>query len=67
MPFVGVGASVTYATNDGGLIVTTSGGATDSSGTFSTIITVSGGTSGDAATVTFTSGSAVQTVTVTIP
>ena len=48
-------------------MVTALGGATDSSGTFSTPITVTGGATEDSATVTFTSGSAVHTVTVTIP
>ena len=73
LPFVGVGASVRYIINNGGLSVTSPGGVTDSWGTFSTIITVTGGISGDEATVTFTSDTftprppAVQTVTVTIP
>ncbi len=70
LPFVGVGAYVEYTTNTGTLEVVVTQppyGATDSSGTYRATITVTGGVTDDAATVTFTSGSAVQTVTVTIP
>ncbi|RMG89897.1 MAG: hypothetical protein D6706_20505 [Chloroflexi bacterium] len=63
---VTVSTSVKYVANAGGLVVTASPSPTDSSGRGAVTITVTGGVSGDQATVTLSAVETSATITVTI-
>lgn len=67
LPFMEVKAHVKIEKSSGSLNVTAQDCITGTDGTCTSSITVSGGTGGDAATITYVAGDAQTTVTVTIP